>query len=72
MRSVGLIVFGLMLVVVALVPPGWQDGRYVRFLPGGGRGMTRLQRPRPGLGLVRLACLLAGAAFLIAGLHSSF
>jgi uncharacterized membrane protein len=66
-RSIELVIVGVLLVFVAAVPSGWQDRRFSRLLPGGDRFVVH-RRFRPLVeNIVRGLCLVSGIAFIILG-----
>ena len=71
MRSVALLIVGLMLFAAALVPTDWQDKRFQRFLPGGQRSRES-HAPTAGFSSLSIAFVLAGTVFLAAGFYLMF
>jgi hypothetical protein len=67
MHTTGLVLVGLLLIVVAAVPLGWQDRRFVRFLGGDDDLSPRPSPPRRRLParLISLTCFVAGVVFLL-------
>ena len=71
-RSVEVVIVGVLLMFVATVPSGWQDRRFSRFLPGGNRLVA--DRRSRGLGerMVKALCLVSGIAFVVLGVLDMF
>jgi hypothetical protein len=67
MHTTGLALVGLLLIVVAAVPLGWQDQRFVRFLEGDDDLSPRPSPPRHRLRarLISVTCFVVGVVFLL-------
>jgi hypothetical protein len=66
-RSIELVIVGVLLMFVAAVPSGWQDRRFSRFLPGGDRLVVDRQSRGLGERMVKALCLVVGIAFVVLG-----
>jgi hypothetical protein len=66
-RSIDLVIVGVLLLFVAAVPRGWQGRRFSRFLPGGDRlVVTRRSRGLAGR-VISAVWLVSGIAFVLIG-----
>ena len=67
MRSTELVIAGVLLVCVAVVPSGWQDRRFSRFLGGDHLVVHRRSRGRRAR-LISALSFVSGVAFVLVGL----